>query len=94
MTAHIAINISHGNASVKPDDIARAEKAALDYFAAEGVDPVAAQIEYRRQMDEESDYTGIAATFAEAEAAADLALTAGWHDTNGAFCEIEVWETR
>lgn len=93
MTTRISINISHGSGFVKQDDIIRAETAALDYFRQQGVDPAEAQVAFRRHLEWEAEFAGIAATFAEAEAIANVALTKGWYSPDGASCEIEVWQS-
>jgi hypothetical protein len=92
MTTRIGIEILHGSASVGDDDRERAEVAALAVCEAAAVSPEAAAAEYRRQYlaeIEREDMTGLALVWLEAERAADLALTEGWHNPGGASCAID-----
>jgi hypothetical protein len=98
----LTINILHGGSNVETDDRERAEAAALAVLAAAHVTPQTAYAEFLRQWswletDEaieagkcqcEDDLTGVAAIWAEAERAADLALTDGWENPDGAACWI------
>ncbi len=89
MGTRISVNINHGNSSVHADDIERAEKAALEVLAGRDVDVVFA--EFKRQWLEFDDYdllTGDARLWVDAEQAANVALTLGWHNPNGAGCSI------
>jgi hypothetical protein len=89
MTTQISINILHGSASVTDEDRERAEAAALKVLGA--VEPGAAYAEYQRQfeaLDDENGMTGLAALWIAATKAADLALTEGWHNPNGAACSL------
>lgn len=84
----ILINITHGRADAA--DIGRAVLAAESVLA--GIDVVAAQAEFIQQMDDRGDadlLTDLAAKWHEAATAADLALTVGWADPDGASCDIE-----
>jgi hypothetical protein len=89
MTTQISINILHGSASVTNEDRERAEAAALKVLGS--VEPGTAYAEYQRQwsdLDSTDDMTGLAALWIAAEKAADLALTDGWHNPDGAACSI------
>lgn len=96
----LSINILHGN--VKADDRERAQAAAAAFLAERNVTPSAAEAEFQRQwawletdeaaaQGKSQDYVcleGLAAEWVEAEAAANIALTEGWHDPDGASCTI------
>jgi hypothetical protein len=98
----LIINILHGGSNVETDDRERAEAAAFAVLAAVYATPETAYAEFLRQWswletDEaieagkcqcEDDLTGLAAIWAEAERAADLALTDGWGHPEGASCSI------
>ena len=87
----ISIDIIAGSASVRPEDRARAEAAAL--WVLGGVNPAEAYAEYQRQfeaLDGIDGMTGLAALWERAEAEANTALTEGWHDPNGGACAIYV----
>jgi hypothetical protein len=89
MTTQIYIGITHGTASVTDEDKYRAETAALKVLG--DVDPAVAYAEYLRQFEEIDGIegmTGLAALWAQAQAKADIALTEGWYNPNGAGCEI------
>ena len=89
MTTQIRIDIMHGLSSVGEEDRDRAEAAALEVLG--NVDPSAAYAEYQRQweiLDSRDGMTGLAALWVQASDAADLALTQGWHNPDGAHCEI------
>lgn len=89
MTTQIRVEILHGSASVTNEDRERAEAAAMKVLGP--VKPQEAYAEYQRQfgeLDDEKGMTGLAALWIEARNAADLALTEGWYDPNGAACEI------
>jgi len=104
MTTQISINILHGSSSVQEDDRERAEAAALAVLESAGVTPTAAYAEFMRQWEwlgtEEAeaagkcqdydDVTGLAAVWVDAERKADIALTDGWHNENGASCTISI----
>jgi hypothetical protein len=85
----ISIEIMHGNRFVKQDDIYRAEAAALEILGE--VNHAAAYAEYLHQFETlggEEGMTGLAALWLEAIAAANLALTLGWHKPDGATCTV------
>ena len=98
----LSINIRHGSRSVGDDDRSRAKDAALAVLDAAGVTPADAYTEFTRQWealgsDEAADagrsqdydnLTGVARIWGEAERAADMALTAGWANPDGASCGI------
>ncbi len=70
------------------NDIYRAEEAALAVFAAASVKPSDAYRAYQQQwaeFDDEAPMTGLAQTWIAARDAAEIALTEGWHDTNGGY---------
>lgn len=73
------------------DDEDRAIVAAEKVLDAAGVDYEKAEDEYQRQLvkfDDEAPMTGHALIWIKAHEAAELALTQGWHDPNGASCSI------
>ncbi len=73
------------------EDENRAAAAAEAVLDAAGVDYAEAFAEYRRQLlefDDEAPMTGLALLWIQARNAADLALTEGWHNPNGAHCSI------
>lgn len=86
----IRIDISHGSQFVSDADRDRAFAAATAALA--GVDAAAASAEFDRQVDaalgDTSKLSGLAVTWDRAVSAANRALTEGWHDTDGAFCEV------
>jgi hypothetical protein len=85
----ISINLTHGTRDVGEDDRDRARDAALAVLF--GRDIEEAYREFQRQSAEFDDYdllTGDAALWAQAERAADRALTEGWHNPDGAGCSI------
>lgn len=87
----ISIDVIAGSASVRPEDRARAEKAALRVLG--NADPAEACAEYQRQfkaLEGIEGMTGLAALWERAEAEANIALTEGWHDPNGGACTIYV----
>jgi hypothetical protein len=100
----ISLNILYGAASVTDEDRERAIAAAyfvLDQHGITGYGVPDAAGEFRAQWqylgDEDADddrvqdyghLTGTAKIWVEAEAAADRALTLGWHDPSGASCSI------
>lgn len=68
-------------------DRERAREAAERVLA--DVDAAAAQTDWWNQIDAGADeLTGLGAKWDEAERAANLALTQGWADEDGAHCEI------
>lgn len=100
MTTQISINIIHGR--VDEDDKHRAETAALAVIEKAGTTVAAAHAEFGRQWEwlgteeaeaqgkgqDHDDLTGLALVWLDAERAADLALTEGWANPDGASCGI------
>jgi hypothetical protein len=90
--SYIAIEWINGRPYTGADqDEARASVAAEKVLNAAGVNYAEAESEYQRQwleFDDETPMTGLALTWIKARAAADIALTEGWHNTNGASCSI------
>ena len=90
-TSHIGIEIVAGARSVDDADKERAREAAAAELNRAEVFAVTAEAEYRRQWaeyDDEDRMTGLALVWIDARNAADLALTEGWADPNGASCTI------
>lgn len=88
----IAIDILHGNRSVTDEDRERAIDAAEAVLAAAETTRDLAAAEFRRQWEEFDDrdmLTGLARVWIEAEDAADLALTEGWANPDGASCALD-----
>ena len=86
----ISVSLLYGRAD--DDDKDRAREAASDFLAARGISPAEACAEYRRQWeayDDEAKMHGMAAVWIEARQAADLALTDGWANPDGAACTID-----
>lgn len=96
MTSFIEIEWTHGRPHQgAPDDEARAEAEARRVFDEAGADPVDAFEAYKAQwleLDDEEPMTGLARVWIAARCAANIALTAGWHDPNGAGCDISAWK--
>lgn len=91
MGTRISLEILHGSQFVKDDDRERAENAALEVLDNADVDPKLAYAEFQRQWAKFEDYeafTGLAKLWVDAENAADIALTEGWHNSAGAACSI------
>ena len=95
MTTQIHIEVTYGNRHVRESDLNRAEAAALQYLADHGETPLSAHTEFQRQWtaleDSCQDYsylTGAALVWVDAGSAADVTLTDGWHDPDGASCCI------
>lgn len=90
--SYISIEWIHGRPHKgAEEDEARAAAAAEAVLDSARVDYAAAQAEYRRQweeFDDEAPMAGLARTWIEARTAADLALTRGWHNPDGASCSI------
>lgn len=87
----IVIEIVTGSAFVETEDKFRAQVAAEEFLAKAGIPEKAAEYEYQRQWEEfdvEDPMTGLALAWIEARRAADVALTQGWGDPDGASCEI------
>ena len=86
---YLAIDIISGNSEVDDDDRQRAEAAALKVLA--GREPEEVFAEFKRQWQEFDDYsllTGDARLWAEAEMAANAALTEGWANPGNALCGL------
>lgn len=91
MGTRITIDIHYGNSQVTNDDRYRAEDAACAVLDAKNITPAAAYAEYQRQwelLDDEDGMTGGAVIWVAARRAADLALTLGWANVDGAACSI------
>ena len=87
----IRVDVVYGARSVDDEDRDRARAAAARILNAAGIAAVDAFAEYQRQWAEHEDVermTGAARSWHEAEVAADLALTAGWLNPDGASCTI------
>jgi len=87
----VSINVILGNAEVTEADTDRARAAAVAVLDAAGATAADAHAEYARQWDEfddEAPMTGLARLWVEAGAAANSALTQGWHNPAGAMCTI------
>lgn len=86
----IRIEISHGSQFVSDTDRSRALEAAIASLGA--VDAVGASAEYDRQIDaamgDTSKMTGLAEAWDHVQSAANVALTKGGHDPDGAYCEV------
>ncbi|MCW3477529.1 hypothetical protein [Limobrevibacterium gyesilva] len=101
----ISINVLHGLSNVTDDDKERARSAAQAVLNKAGVRAADAYVEFQRQWRElgtaeaaaggkvqhHDSLTGLAALWILAEQAADIALTEGWADPNGASCSISAW---
>jgi len=88
-TTAIAIEMTSGRAD--EDDMERARGAAAACLNEHGILARHAFSEYQRQWagyDDEDRMTGLALIWIDARNAADLALTEGWADPNGASCTI------
>lgn len=90
--AYIDIDWTHGRPKTGADeDESRASAAAEKILDAAGVNYADAETEYQRQwleFDDEASMTGLALIWIKARQAADIALTEGWHNPNGASCSI------
>ncbi len=87
----IGIDVVYGARSVDDEDRDRARAAAARVLNHAGLRAADAYAEYQRQWAEYEDHdmlTGAAAVWRDAEVAADLALTAGWLNPDGASCTI------
>lgn len=88
----VGIEIIYGSRSVDDEDRDRAKLAAAAVLNRAGVLAADAAAEYRRQWEEYDDeerMTGLALVWIEARQAADLALTEGWANPDGASCSID-----
>jgi hypothetical protein len=73
-------------------DEGRAEEAACAVFAKAGVNPAEAQREFERQwalLDDYAGMTGLALVWIQAESAANIAATEGWHNPEGGQVTIQ-----
>lgn len=89
MTTQIQIEITHGR--VDEEDRERAETAALKVLSDAGVSVKQAFSAYKTQWLADvnrDDMTGDALHWIAAEDAANLALTDGWANSDGAGCGI------
>lgn len=86
----IRLEINHGSQFVSQADRDRALEAAV--AALGSVDPISAATEYDQQinaaMGDTSKLTGLAEAWDHVQSAANVALTKGWHDPDGAYCEV------
>lgn len=85
----ISVNMLYGRAD--DEDRERAATAAVAVLDAAGATISDAFAEFKRQWQDLDSYdgmTGLAALWVEAERAADLALTQGWANPDGAACGI------
>jgi hypothetical protein len=88
-TMTINVTWTHGGSFANTDDTARAKSAARAALEAAGVwDAEAAFLAYRAAMMADRELTGYASAWRDAEAAANVAATEGWHDPDGAAVEI------
>jgi hypothetical protein len=88
----ISLEVTHGSRSVDETDRDRAKRAAAEVCNRAGVIAADAAAEYRRQWeeyDDEAPMTGLALVWIEARQAADVALTEGWANPEGASCAID-----
>lgn len=88
---YLHLDIDSGSRFVGPDDIDRALIAAARVLRDAKADILSCQHEYRRHLktEQDDDYAqGEARIWLEARQAADIALTAGWHDPAGASCTL------
>lgn len=87
----ISIDVVYGARSVDEEDRDRARAAAATVLNQAGLRAADAYAEYRSQWSQHEDndlLTGAAAVWHAAEMAADLALTKGWLNPDGASCTI------
>ena len=85
----INVTWTHGYRASTPADTTRAKAAARAVLEAAGVwDAEAAFSSYRAAIEAGDELTGNAAAWRDAEAAANVAATEGWHDPDGAAVEI------
>jgi len=92
MTGTIGIEWMHGRPHSNPEeDEERAEAAALAVLNRHGVTPHEAHDSFKAQWLEHQDrerMTGPALAWVEAEQAANVAATEGWHNPDGAHVSI------
>ena len=85
----IAVEMIDGARFVGDDDSERAATAAAAFLNRAGIKAALACADYQQQWEEdEGQMHGLALLWIEARQAADLALTEGWADPNGASCTI------
>ena len=85
----LSVNMIAGRADDEDKD--RAAAAAVAVLDAAGVTIADAYAEFQRQWEDLDSYdgmTGLAALWVVAEKAADIALTQGWANPDGASCGI------
>lgn len=87
------IYIASHHGKIDETDRARAVEAAE--AALVGIDAKAAYAAYSAAVEADTDprdYSDLAAAWDRADSAANIALTEGWHDPNGASVEIAVMD--
>lgn len=87
------INLETQGGTPREEDIDRAIAAAESVLDAAGVNYELAYSDYlhkEKYVGNPDEYDGPAALWLKAQSAADIALTQGWHDTEGAHCFIYV----
>lgn len=85
----IIVYWNHGCPSNSTEDEARAIAAAEKVLGS--IDPLAASLAYEAQLDtvdDLSEMTGLAGLWRDAEQAANVALTQGWHDPDAGSCYL------
>jgi hypothetical protein len=89
--SQIAVEMIDGARFAGDDDRERAATAAAAYLNRAGIKAALACADYQQQWEEYDDegaMHGPALLWIEARQAADIALTEGWADPNGASCSI------
>lgn len=85
------IEIDHGGAFVNADDLQRAHDAARAAAERVGITTPeqarAAYADYMAKADTDGDIHGL--PWHAVDSAASVALTEGWHNTEGAYCHVE-----
>jgi len=92
MSKDFSLSIVSGGQFANNEDRRRAKDAAAAVFASANALPLEAGAEYLQQLDADiarDDMTGLARVWLDAEQAADLALTEGWADPDGASCVLD-----
>jgi len=84
----IRIEIVYGSVSVGDEDRQRAKEAAADSLNRDGVTAVEAFRAYCECINSDEEEPFAAKAWRRAQDKADYALTAGWHNPNGAACFI------
>lgn len=91
-SAHsLSVNVIAGSNEITEQDKDRAANAAVAVLDAAKTTISDAFAEYARQweeFDDEAPMTGLARIWADAQAAANRALTEGWHNPAAASCGI------